>query len=80
MSLATVGGASQRLLLLHRSGSADAHHQGPVRMKGPAEGQGIHVLWEQGLVGKRVADTSIIKDLRREETRELWRASRCKEK
>lgn len=60
-----VGRACQRLLPLQRDGSADADHQGAVCMEGPTEGQGIHVLREQGLVGKRVTDTSIIKDLKR---------------
>lgn len=94
MSFAAVGRASQRLLALDHSGPADTHHQGPVCMKGPADGQGVHVLREQGLVGKSVADASIIEDLRRgkgvsergqgklcsrwKEVK-LWRASKCKE-
>lgn len=90
MSFTTVGRASQRLLPLSHSGTADTHHQGTVCVKSPTDGQGIHVLWEQGLVGKSVADTSIIKDLRRGKVSErgqgsraeagkLWRASQREE-
>lgn len=64
MSFTAVGRDTQRLLPTRCRDPTDIHHQGPVGVKGSADRQGVHVLREKGLVGKGVADTPIIQDLK----------------
>lgn len=63
MSLSAVGGDAWCLLPSRRRHPVDAHYQGAIRVDGPADRQGVHVLGEKGLVGKSVADAPVIQDL-----------------
>lgn len=67
MSLTVVGGSTSRFEPAERWGAADAHHQGTVRVQGPADRQGVHVVREQGLMGKCVTDAPVIQNLREED-------------
>lgn len=60
LSFTAVGGAIQELQPAQRRGPVDTHHQGTVGVNGPADRQGVHILWEQGLMGECVTDASII--------------------
>ncbi len=60
MSFTAVGGDTHRLQATWWGGPADTHHQGTIRVKGPTDRQGVHILWEQGLMGECVADASIV--------------------
>lgn len=68
MSLAVVGGRRpRRFEPAECRRPADAHHQGPVRVQGPTDRQGVHVVREQGLMGKGVTDAPVIQNLREED-------------
>lgn len=60
MSFTAVGGDTRRLQATWWGGPADTHHQGTIRVKGPTDRQGVHILWEQGLMGECVTDASIV--------------------
>lgn len=64
MSLSAVGGAAWSLLPSRCRHPANAHHQGAIRLDGPADRQRVHVLREKGLVGKSVADAAVIQYLK----------------
>lgn len=63
MSLSAIGGDTWFLLPSRRLHAADAHHQGAIRVDGPTDCQGVHVLGEKRLVGKSVADAPVVQDL-----------------
>lgn len=64
MSFTAVGGSTQWLQATWWGDPADTDHQGTIGVKGPTDREGVHILGEQGLMGERVTDASIIQYLK----------------
>lgn len=58
-----VSGDNQGIQTTQRRSTAYAHYQSTIRVNGPTDGQGVHVLREQRLMRECVTDASIVQYL-----------------